>query len=208
MVAVQDEMEMRLPLIHGWDDLPFRVHLRRPLDPDELFGLCQANRKLRIEQTAEGELIIMPPTGGQTGRRNANLTMLRNLWATRAGTVLVFDSITVSIRPTGAGRSPDASWIRRSRWAKLSARDQERFPPLCPDFVAEIRSRTDSLTELQAKMDDYLANGARLGWLLDPGPRQVWIYEQKRKVVHLDHPKALSGGTVLPRLRLKLADIW
>jgi Uma2 family endonuclease len=173
-----------------------------------LFDFCQAHDKLRIEQTADGELIIMAPTGGATGHTNAKLIRLLGDWADEDGTGICFNSNTAFILPNGAERSPDASWLASSRWARLSTQEQERFPPLGPDFVAEIRSRTDSLPELQAKMAEFVANGARLGWLLDPKSRHVWVYEPKKAPKHLVNPSTLSGGRVLKSFQLNLAKVW
>ena len=146
------------------------LHLRSSvnLTDNQLFELCLANRELQIERTAEGDLIIMPPVGGETGWRNAELTAALVGWAHRDGTGVAFDSSAGFLLPNGAMRSPDAAWVRRVRLEKLTPEQKRKFIPLCPDFVVEIRSPTDSLRALQAKMQEYITNGAALGWLIDP----------------------------------------
>src|SRR6266571_6003350 len=143
---------------------------------EEFAELCRKNPELRIERTSEGDLIIMAPTGGKTGRRNAKLIARVMNWAEQDGTGQVFDSSTVFSLPNTARRSPDLSWVRNERWNALSAQEQEEFPPLCQDFVVELRSRTDSLKNLKEKMPEYIGNGAELGWLIDPLERKVHIY--------------------------------
>jgi Uma2 family endonuclease len=140
----------------------------RQMSDQEFFEFCRLNRDWRIEQTCEGDLIIMPPTGGETGRRNFNLIGLFSNWVEKDGTGIGFDSSTAFKLPNGAKRSPDLAWIKRERWDALSPADREVFPPLCPDFVVELRSRSDALDTLQEKMQEYIANGASLGWLIDP----------------------------------------
>ncbi|HAJ63028.1 MAG TPA: hypothetical protein DCP31_30500, partial [Cyanobacteria bacterium UBA8543] len=152
------------------------------LTDEQFYQLCVANEQWRLELTAEGELIIMPPTGGESGIRNADLTTDLNLWNRQTRLGKVFDSSTEFRLPNGAKRSPDASWVILERWDALPAHDRKRFPPLCPDFVIELRSETDSLKDLRAKMQEYQANGARLGWLIDPQTPLVEIYRLKRDV--------------------------
>src|SRR5437660_7008547 len=138
--------------------LHFGSFVKRMSD-HEFFEFCQQNQDWRIERTAEGDLIIMPPTGGKTGQRNAELTRLFGNWAETDGTGIVFDSSTEFRLPNGASRSPDVSWVRRSRWDALSQKEQEQFPPLCPDFVLELRSPSDSLAALKSKMEEYIQQG-------------------------------------------------
>jgi Uma2 family endonuclease len=155
---------------------------------DEQFEqLAVANRDLRLERTATGELIIMPPRGG-TGKRNAKLNQQLSNWADLDGTGFNFDSSTAFRLPNGATRSPDASWIKQSRWNSLTTEQQERFPPTCPDFVVELHSRTDSLKDLQNKMQEYLENGAQLGWLIDSQTKQVEVYRLGRSPEVLQSP--------------------
>lgn len=182
----------------------------RSLDlTDERFlKLCQDNRDLRLEMTAAGELIIMGPTNTETGRRNAGLNFQLYLWARQDGTGVCFDSSTGFTLPNGAKVSPDASWIARDRYEALSDEEREQFAPLCPDFVIELRSKTDRLARLQAKMVEYVENGARLGWLLDPVARGVYIYRPGREAETLENPDTVVGDPVLPGFRLQLNEIW
>lgn len=175
---------------------------------DQFFDFCQLNPDLRIERTAKGELIIMPPTGGETGSRNAELTMLLRTWAKHEGTGVAFDSSTGFTLSNGAIREPDASWVQRSRLALLTPEQRLKFLPLCPDFVVELRSPSDRLGDLQDKMEEYMANGAQLGWLLDPKSKQVFVYRQNMPILRLSNPSILSGDPILPGFTLALTDIW
>lgn len=176
---------------------------------DEQFYLfCRENPDLRIERTAEGDLVIMPPTGGKTGQRNAELTRQFANWAAEEGTGIVFDSSTEFRLPNGAMRSPEVSWVHRSRWNALSEKEQEQFPPLCPDFVLELRSPTDSIRMLKKKMEEYIEQGAGLAWLLDPRDRRVYIYRPNAEVEVLDNPEMVTGEPTLPGFALSLSDIW
>ncbi|WP_250125823.1 Uma2 family endonuclease [Chroococcidiopsis sp. CCMEE 29] len=172
---------------------------------DEQFEqLAAANRDLRLELTALGELVIMPPTGGNTGKRNIDLSFQLQAWNRQNQLGVAFDSSTGFRLPNGAERSPDASWVRQARWDALTPEQQDTFPPLCPDFAVELRSRTDSLEELRAKMREYLDNGLQLGWLIDPKTRQVEIYRSDRAIEVLQSPPTLSGEDVLPGFVLDL----
>ncbi|AOW99917.1 hypothetical protein BJP34_11055 [Moorena producens PAL-8-15-08-1] len=174
----------------------------------EFEKIAAANRDLRLELTADGELIVMPPTGGNTGRRNADLTYQLQAWNRQTQLGEVFDSSTVFQLPNGAGRSPDAAWVSSDRWNSLSLEEQESFPPLCPDFVIELRSKTDSLTSLQNKMLEYMDNGCRLGWLINYQNQQVEIYRSGKAKEILQSPQIISGEEVLPGFRLDLKLIW
>lgn len=178
------------------------------LTDDEFLKFCQQNPELRIESTATGALVVMPPTGGGSGKRNADLTVDVGLWNRQTELGEVFDSSTVFKLPNGARRSPDVAWIANDRWSALMPDDQERFPPIAPDFVIELRSRTDDIEDLEAKMQEYMENGVRLGWLIDPITRQVKIYRQEQPVEALQNPTALSGETVLPGFVLDLSRIF
>ena len=192
-------------------DLP-RVDLRVPpsirLDDDLFFALCQANRDCRIERTAEGDIQIMPPTGGLTGKRNCDLVTDVNLWARQDGRGLAFDSSTGYTLPNGAVRSPDCSWVLRERLARLTAPEQQKFLPLAPDFVIELASPSDERADLIAKMREYQSNGERLGWLILPVQRQVYSYPDRGPGQRLDHPDTLTNEAILPGLTLSLAGIW
>lgn len=182
----------------------------RSLDlTDERFlKLCQDNRDLRLEMTATGELIVMGPTTSETGRRNAKLNQRLANWTEQDGTGECFDSSAGFTLPNGAKVSPDASWIKRERYEALTEEEREQFAPLCPDFVIELRSKMDRLARLQAKMVEYVENGARLGWLLDPAARKVYIYRPGREADTLENPEAVEGDPVLPGFRLQLNEIW
>lgn len=175
---------------------------------EQFFEFCQLNRDLRIERTAEGDIIIMPPAGGETNARNADLTMQVRLWAKKDGSGVAFDSSGGFELPNGATRSPDAAWVKRSRLATLSSEQKQKFLPLCPDFVIELRSPSDLLSTSQDKMEEYLANGAQLGWLIDPEQRRVYVYRPDADVEHLDNPTEIAGDPVLPGFVLDLTDVW
>ena len=181
------------------------------LTDEQFYQLCLANEEWRLELTAQGELIIMPPTGGESGIRNADLTTDLNLWNRQTRLGKVFDSSTEFRLPNGAYRSPDASWVKLERWETLPHKDRKRFPPLCPDFVIELRSETDSLNELRVKMREYRDNGAILGWLIDPQTPSVEIYRPNQEVETLNfsfnESPRLSGEEVLPGFILDLTPI-
>lgn len=177
------------------------------LDEAEFYRLCQANRDLRLELTAEGNLIIMPPTAWETGHRNSELNRRIGNWAASDGTGLVFDSSTGFKLPNGATRSPDVAWVRRDRLEALSP-DPNKFLPLCPDFAVELRSASDALSTLQAKMQEYLANGLELGWLIDPKGKTVEIYRADEAVETVPLSTVLSGESLLPGLTIDLAEIF
>jgi len=189
---------------------PIVVRLQPVIDmtDDQFFEFCQLNRDLRIERAATGELMIMPPTGGESGKRNADLTIDLGLWNRQTKLGIVFDSSTGFKLPNGAERSPDTAWVRLERWIALTAQQRKRFPPICPDFVIELRSETDSLVTLQEKMQEYLDNGLHLGWLIDPKTQKVEIYRLGQAVEVLPSPPTLSGEDVLPGFVLDLKPIF
>lgn len=197
-----------IPLLTTPRHLPMRVRLVEPLGDEALFDFCRLNPDLRIERTSDGELWIMPPTGGETGRMNFALVVQLGVWAERNGTGIGFDSSTGFVLPNGAERSPDAAWVTNERWSALSAAERTRFPRLCPDFVAELRSPTDEIGDAHEKMREYVANGLRLGWLLDPGPRTVWAYHADGAVERHDQAVSVTGDPVLPGFVLDLRKIW
>ncbi|WP_414562709.1 MULTISPECIES: Uma2 family endonuclease [unclassified Anabaena] len=176
------------------------------LTDEQFFQLCVNNRELRLERTAEGELIIMPPTGWKSGNRNSKLTQRLANWADADDTGLVFDSSTGFKLPNGANRSPDASWVSRERLEALNP-DPTRFLPMAPDFAVELRSASDNLESLQQKMQEYLNNGVRLGWLIDPQNQRVEIYRPGEEVEILQSPTSLSGEDILPGFVLDLSGI-
>ena len=170
--------------------------------------LCADNRDLRLELTSRGELIVMPPAGSKTGLRNARLNRSLGNWADIDGAGVCFDSSTGFTLPNGAKYSPDSSWMKRHRWDALTNKEQEGFAPLCPDFVIELRSHSDSLSQLQNKMREYIENGAQLAWLIDPLKRQVCIYGPTHDVGVLDDPESVSGDPLLPGFTLQMAQLW
>jgi len=177
--------------------------------PEQFAALVAANRDLRFERTATGELIVNPPTGGGSGKRNLSISGQLSNWFEANDTLgEAFDSSTGFKLPNGANRSPDASWVRKDRWEALTLDEQEGFVPLCPDFVVELRSPTDRLQALREKMQEYMENGAQLGWLINPPQKQVEIYRSGQEVEVLDHPSTLSGEAVLPDFTLSLKRIW
>jgi Uma2 family endonuclease len=178
------------------------------LTDEQLFRLCQDNRDLRFEMTARGELIIMAPTGSETGRRNARINQRLLNWSDADGTGVVFDSSVGFRLPNGARVSPDASWVSRERYEAVPPEEREKFAPICPDFVAELRSPSDNLQELQERMAEYIENGAGLGWLLDPPSQRVYVYRPGREVEILEEPETVSGDSVLPGFVLSLQEIW
>ncbi|MEH2404266.1 Uma2 family endonuclease [Nostoc sp.] len=178
------------------------------LTDEQFFNLCQANRGLRFERTATGELIIMPPTGGETGNKNARITQQLMNWTDADATGIAFDSSTCFKLPNGADRSPDASWIKLERWDALTEEEKQKFPPICPDFVIELLSPSDSLKVAQEKMREYIDNGVRLGWLINRKSRQVEIYRQDQEVEVLESPVNLSGEDVLQGFILNIEAIW
>lgn len=187
--------------------LPSTLKLKIDLTDDQFFQMCQKNRDYRFERTASGELLIMPPTGSDTGRRNVKITTQLDIWNSERNLGEVFDSSTGFILPNGAERSPDASWVKIERWNALTSEQQEKFAPICPDFVVELRSPSDSLKDLQDKMQEYIENGAQLGWLIDRKNKRVEIYHPDKDVEILNNPISLSGENVLPGFVLHLQQI-
>ena len=188
--------------------LPALLELNIDLTDEQFFQLCQNNRDLRFERTATKELIIMPPTGSETGDRNADLTYQLRAWSRQNKLGKSFDSSTGFKLPCGAERSPDASWVKIERWNALTQAEKERFAPLCPDFVVELMSPSDSAEKARAKMREYMDNGARLGWLINRQQQQVEIYRPHQEVEILLSPQTLSGEDILPGFILDLAEIW
>ncbi|WGV26804.1 Uma2 family endonuclease [Halotia branconii] len=188
----------------------FTVNLKPVLEltDEQFFNLCQANKDLKFERSANGELTIMPPTGGETGNKNARITQQLMNWTDADGTGIAFDSSTCFKLLNGADRSPDASWIKLERWDALTSEQKEKFPPICPDFVVELLSPSNSLKVAQEKMREYLDNGVRLGLLINRKSRKVEIYRQDQNVEILDSPATLSGEDVLKGFVLNLGMIW
>jgi Uma2 family endonuclease len=189
---------------------PMVVRMRPVIDltDDQFFEFCQINRDLRIERTATGELLIMSPTGSETGGSNFELSGQLFNWTKQDGTGRGFDSSTGFTLPNGATVSPDISWVKLERWNALSKDSRAKFAPISPDFVVELRSKSDTLKDLQKKMQQYMDNGVRLGWLIDRKQRQVYVYRPGVPVQQLDNPETVSGDPELPGFVLKLEEIW
>ncbi|HEY9895176.1 MAG TPA: Uma2 family endonuclease [Candidatus Sericytochromatia bacterium] len=200
---------MKLTILALEANIVFTLALRPTLElTDEQFEqICQANRDLKFERTAKGELVIVALTGGETGRRNLNLSGQLWLWNQQTGLGEGFDSSTGFRLPNGAIRSPDAAWVRLERWQALTPDQRKKYVPLCPDFVVELRSASDELMDLQTKMQEYLENGLQLGWLLDPETETVEIYRSNQAVELLEKPVNLSGESILPGFVLALTGI-
>jgi len=175
---------------------------------EQFYQLCQANPEVKFERDAVGDLIIMAPTGGETGSYNAEIVADFVIWNRQTRLGKVFDSSTCFKLPKGGDRSPDVAWVALERWNQLSQEQQRKFPPIAPDFALELLSPTDSLEKTQAKMQEYINNGVRLGWLIDRDRRYVEIYRSNQPVEALTSPEQLSGADVLPGLFLDMNIVW
>ncbi|NET28925.1 Uma2 family endonuclease [Okeania sp. SIO1I7] len=187
-------------------NIPKEINLK--ITHEQFVELALVNRDLQLERTAKGELIVMVPTGSGTGNRNSSITGQLWLWNHQTKLGKTFDSSSGFHLPNGSSRSPDAAWVKQERWDSLTTEQKETFAPLCPDFVVELRSKNDTISELQKKMKEYQSNGAKLGWLIDSKNRQVEIYCQNREVEILENPNSLSGEDVLPGFVLDLTEVW
>jgi len=196
-----------IPLPENTEAVIIRPGPDQRFSDEEFAQFCGQYPELRIEMSSEGEMIIMIPVVSAGGRRNFKLTGRFFVWVEADGTGVGFDSSTGFTLPNGAKRSPDVSWIRHERWNALSDEQKDEFAPICPDFVAELRSRSDRLATLQEKMEEYLANGAKLGWLIDPLEKNVHIYRPGAGVEVLENPPEISGDPLLKGFVLKLDGI-
>lgn len=188
-----------------------RLHPVVEMTNDQFFDFCQLNRDWRIERTVDGELVIMPPTGAETDERNFNLIVQLGNWVQRDGTGIGFGSSGGFTLPNGAVKSPDAAWIDRARWEAIPVEQRKKFPPICPDFMIELRSETDGFKTLQEKMHEYheyIDNGMSLGWLIDRSQRKVYVYRPSSPIEELDNPSTMSGDPLLPGFVLDLSRIW
>ena len=182
--------------------------IQQRVTPEQYEELVYKHEDLWLELTSSGELIIMPPTGLLTVKRNFDLTYQLAAWYKEHGIGVCFGPDAGFTLPNGAIRGPDASWVGREKWDSLTEQQKDSFAPICPDFVVELRSKTDRLPVLFNKMTEYLANGASLGWLIDPSTRQVYVYRPDEEVVVLDNPESVSGDPLLPGFKLNLAELW
>lgn len=190
---------------------PLVLHFKpiiRKISEKDFLRFCNLNEGWRFELTSEGDLEIMLPAGMETGRRNAWLITALGVWTEADGSGVHFDSDTMFRLPNGAKRAPDLSWARLERWEAISEKDRDKLPVFCPEFVVELRSRTDRLKRLKAKMQEYIDNGAQLGWLIDPQKKKVYVYRPGVPVEELDEPETLSGEPLLKGFVLPVAKLW
>ena len=189
-------------------DLPIRLIPERPLSDEELMRFCAANETLRVEREPNGEILVMTPAGFGTGKINGRITRCLVEWADADGRGAVTDSNGGYTLPDGSMRAPDAAWVRNDRWQALSEEDQSRFAPICPDFVIELRSPSDRLPDLQAKMEQWIANGAEVAWLIDPIEKAVTIYRPGDEPAVLTHPTSVQGTGPIAGFELVMSRIW
>jgi Uma2 family endonuclease len=189
-------------------ELPLRLRPDRCMTDDEYFEFCVANDGLRIERTSDGEIVIMAPTGGETGYRNVDLSAQLQTWAKRDGRGKAFDSNTGFLLPDSSALSPDGSWVENSRLESLSREEKRKFLPLCPDFVVELTSPSDQLPQVRQKMRQWMANGAQLGWLIDADERTVYIYRPNREPEQVTNPQMIEGDAPVAGFVLELNDIF
>ena len=178
------------------------------LTDEQFYQLCQANPDVKFERNANGKINIMSPTGGETGNRNFEIDIDFGIWNRQAKLGVCFDSSTCFKLPNGANRSPDVAWIAQTRWDALASEQKEKFPPIAPDFVLELMSPSDTLEETQTKLQEYIENGVRLGWLIERKTRRVEIYRAGQPVEILEDPTHLYGEDVLSGLVLDLLIVW
>ena len=182
--------------------------MQQTVTPEQYEELVYKHDDLWLELTSTGELILMPPTGLETSRCNLNLTRQLGAWAETDGSGVCFGSCGVFALPNGARRIPDAAWVKREKWDGLTKDQQKRFGPLCPDFVVELRSPSDRLPPLRAKMMEYIENGVSLGWLIDPFEKRVYVYRPDQELVILENPETVSGDPLLSGFKLDLRELW
>jgi Uma2 family endonuclease len=187
---------------------PIRIEPHRRIAQDEFYNLCVANPDLRMELTAQGEIVVMPPTGGETSCRNSELTTQLTIWARRDKRGRAFDSNAEYLLPDGSALSPDASWVERESLARLTREQKRKFLPVVPDFVVELVSPSDRLPVVRKKMEAWIANGVKLGWLLDPDRRSAYVYRPRRQPEKLVAPAALKGEGPVAGFVLDLDEIW
>ena len=175
---------------------------------DQFYELCRENPDVKFERNAQGAIIVMTPTGGETGSYNSEINADFVIWNRQNKLGICFDSSTCFKLPSGANRSPDVSWIKQERWDALTPEERQKFPPISPDFVLELMSPTDSLKDTQDKMQEYMNNQVKLGWLINRKTRRVEIYRQGQEIEVLESPTQLSGEDILPGFVLNLQTVW
>ncbi|MBU7582851.1 MAG: Uma2 family endonuclease [Nostoc sp. TH1S01] len=188
--------------------ITFNLNAIVKLTDEQFYQLCRENPDVKFERNTKGELIVMPPTGGETGKSNFEIAVEFGIWNRQTKLGVCFDSSTCFKLPNGANRSPDVAWIKQDRWDALTPQEKAKFPPIAPDFVLELMSPSDELAETQAKMQEYMDNQVQLGWLINPPAKQVEIYRKGKPVEILDSPTQLSGEDILPGFILDLAIVW
>jgi Uma2 family endonuclease len=188
--------------------LPIRFRPARPMSDDELLRFCAANDALRVEREANGDLLVMTPAGNRTGKKNTAIISALDVWAQTDGRGYAFDSNTGFTLADGSMRSPDAAWVAAERWDALSEEDQVRFSPICPEFVVELRSESDRLNDLETKMEQWMANGAKVGWLIDPELKRVTIYRTGKITERLEQPEVVFGDGPVAGFELGMERIW
>lgn len=209
-LAVADTI---LPVPFTADTRSVRLHFdfkdtRRKVTAEEFWEFCAKNRKLRAELTKDGDVIIMAPTGFESSEENAELVLQLAIWAKEDGTGKITESNGAYVLPNGATKAPDAAWIRKERLEQFSAEERKKFLPVAPDFVVELRSESDTLSDLQEKMEEWIENGVRLAWLIDTKTKRVHVYCPNTELKILDSPASVSGEDVLPGFELDLTEIW
>ncbi|MDF5718406.1 MAG: Uma2 family endonuclease [Rhizonema sp. NSF051] len=201
-------MTAQLPIEIEINPMVLKFHPVITMTDDQLFDFCQLNQDFRIERNTTGEIVIMSPTGSETDERNFDLIGQLWVWTKQDGMGVGFGSSGGFTLPSGAVRSPDAAWIKKTDWEAIPLEQRQKFAPICPKFVIELRSQSDSLKELKTKMEEYIKNGSRLGWLIDRVGCKVYIYRPDTAVEELDNPTTLSGEDILRGFVLDLSEIW
>ncbi len=197
-----------LPADFGQSPLRLKSPLFKNWSPDEFLEFSCSNPNLRLERSANGDLVVMAPAGIESSDWNLKIIIQLHNWAMKDGTGKVFESSAGFTLPNGAILSPDASWIELAKWNRLTKAEKRKFGPFCPDFVLELRSPSDRLVELQDKLQEFMTNGTRLGWLIDPYTKTVHIYRPQQAPEILTQPASVSGEAVLPGFELDLREIF
>jgi Uma2 family endonuclease len=195
-------------ILQYWVNNPIQLLPVVAMTQDQFFDFCQQNRKMRFERNAKGELIVMPPAGCESSMQNLSVASQLYTWARRVGQGKVTDSSGGFILPNGANYAPDAAWITPEQLASLTPEQMKKFLPVCPYFLVELMSPSDSLKKTMEKMEEYLANGTKLGWLIHPDKQQVYVYRPGQAVQVLDNPQTISGDPELPGFVLDLEPVW
>lgn len=195
-------------MLQFWVNNPIQLLPVVVMTQDQFFEFCQQNRKLRFERNAKGELIVMPPAGGESSMQNLSVASQLYMWYRRVAIGKAFDSSGGFILPNGSNRSPDASWISPDQLASLTPEQMKKFLPVCPFFLVEVMSPSDSLKKTLEKMEEYIANGAKLGWLIHPEKKQVYVYRPGQPPQVFDDPQMVNGDPELPGFVLDLEPVW